>query len=168
MADLIAIGYPDQTTAEAAAEEVLRLSDDLIIQPDAVAVISRDTEGHYHVHTMHNEVATGTLWGVFWGLLFGFLFFVPVVGAVVGAALGALMGLITKLGISEQFQRQVRDLLQPGTSALFMVVEKMTTDKAVAALSKFGGTVLKTSLSERAEQELQAALQGSSVPASIP
>jgi uncharacterized membrane protein len=168
MADLIAIGYPDETTAEEAAQEVLRLSEDLIIQPDAVAVINRDHEGKYHVHTMHNEVATGALWGVFWGLLFGFLFFVPVVGAVVGAALGALMGLITKLGISEQFQRQVRDLLQPGTSALFMVVEKMTTDKAVAALNRFGGTVLKTSLSEQAEQELQAALQASSVPASTP
>jgi uncharacterized membrane protein len=164
MAELIAIGYPDETTAEDAAEEVLRLAEDLIIQPDAVAVIRRDAEGKYHVHTMHHEVATGTLWGVFWGLLFGFLFFVPVFGAVVGAALGALMGLITKLGISEQFQRQVRDLLRPGTSALFMVVEKMTTDKALAALSKFGGTVLKTSLSEEAERELQAALGGSSIP----
>jgi uncharacterized membrane protein len=168
MADLIAIGYPDETTAEEAAKEVLRLSEDLIIEPDAVAVITRDHEGKYHVHTMHNEVATGTLWGVFWGLLFGFLFFVPVFGAVVGAALGALMGLVAKLGISEQFQRQVRDLLRPGTSALFMVVEKMTTDKAVAALSRLGGTVLKTSLSEQAEQELRQALQGSVPAATTP
>ncbi len=73
---------------------------------------------------------------------------------------------MTKLGISEQFQRQVRDMLQPGTSALFMVVEKMTTDKVVAARSKYGGTVLKTSLSEQAERELQEALQSSSVGAS--
>jgi uncharacterized membrane protein len=166
MAELIAIGYPDETTAEDAAKEVVRLSEDLIIEPDAVAVITRDHEGEFHVHTMHNEVATGALWGVFWGLLFGVLFFIPVVGAVFGAALGALLGLVTKLGISEQFQRQVRDMLQPGTSALFMVVEKMTTDKAVAALSRFGGTVLKSSLSEAAERELQLALQAGPVPAS--
>ena len=37
MADLIAIGYPDETTAFAAADEARRLAADLIIQPDAIA-----------------------------------------------------------------------------------------------------------------------------------
>ena len=36
----------------------------------------------------------------------------------------------------------------------------MTTDKATAGLSKFGGTVIKTSLSEADEAELQEALHG--------
>jgi uncharacterized membrane protein len=47
MADLIAIGYPDEATAEAAAEEARRLAQDLIIQPDAIAVIVRDKDGSY-------------------------------------------------------------------------------------------------------------------------
>jgi uncharacterized membrane protein len=34
MADLIAIGYEDEATAEAAAEEARRLAKDLIIEPD--------------------------------------------------------------------------------------------------------------------------------------
>jgi uncharacterized membrane protein len=42
MADLIAIGYPDQTTAMAAADEARQLAKDLIIEPDAIAVIVRD------------------------------------------------------------------------------------------------------------------------------
>ena len=54
-------------------------------------------------------------------------------------------------------------MLQPGTSALFLVVEKVTPDKAVAAMSKYGGTVLKSSLSEDTEEELQEALQGKAV-----
>lgn len=32
MADLIAIGYPDEATADAAADEARRLASDLIIQ----------------------------------------------------------------------------------------------------------------------------------------
>ena len=166
MADLIAIGYPDESTAEEAAREVERLSEDLIIQPDAVAVITRDTSGKFHVKTSHQEVATGTVWGMFWGLLFGVLLFVPVLGMAVGAGLGALMGLVTKLSLSERFQQQVRDMLQPGTSALFMIVEDMTVDKALEALAKYGGTVLKTSLSHDAERQIQEALHGSPVPAS--
>src|SRR5262245_23758790 len=78
MADLIAIGYGDETTAAEAAEEVYRLADDLAIQPDAVAVIVRDGEGHYQVTTNHHTVGAGAAWGMLWGLLFGVIFFVPV------------------------------------------------------------------------------------------
>jgi uncharacterized membrane protein len=163
MADLIAIGYPDETTGSLAAEEVRRLSNELIIEPDAVAVIARDKEGKYHVHTSHHPVGGGATWGMFWGFLFGLLFFVPVFGMAVGAGLGAVFGKIEKSGINKQFQAQVRDMLQPGNSALFLVVEKVTPDKAVEALSQYGGTVLKTSLSKDSERELQQALHGEPV-----
>jgi uncharacterized membrane protein len=160
MADLIAIGYPDQATADAAAEEARQLARDLIIQPDAIAVIVRDEEGGYHVHTNHHLVGGGATWGMFWGLLFGLLFFIPVFGMAIGAGMGALMGKLTKSSIDKQFQEQVRDMLKPGTSCLFLMLEKVTPDKAVEAMSKYGGTVLKTSLSKQDEKELQDALHG--------
>jgi uncharacterized membrane protein len=160
MADLIVIGYPDESTAALAADEARMLAKDLIIQPDAIASIVRDKEGRYHVNTSHHAVGTGATWGMFWGLLFGLLFFIPVFGMAIGAGLGALMGKITKSGVDKEFQDQVRDLIQPGTSALFLMVEKVTPDKAVEAMRKYGGTVLKTSLSKEGEQQLQAALHG--------
>ena len=160
MADLIAIGYPDETTASLAAQEAERLASDLILQPDAIAVIVRDKTGKYHVTTNHQPVASGATWGMFWGLLFGLLFFVPVLGIAVGAGLGALMGKLQKAGIDKQFQDQVKDMVKPGTSALFLVIDKVTPDKATAAMSKYGGTVLKSSLSQSAEAELQSALHG--------
>jgi uncharacterized membrane protein len=160
MADLIAIAYPDEATAQAAADEARRLAKDLIIQPDAIAVITRDQEGNYHTKTSHHLVGGGATWGMFWGLLFGLLFFIPVFGMAVGAGMGALMGKITKSGVDKEFQDQVRGLLQPGTSCLFLMVEKVTPDKAVEAMSKFGGTVIKTSLSKEGEAELQEALHG--------
>ena len=162
MAELIAIGYPDETTADAAADEARRLAQDLIIEPDAIAAIVRDEDGTYHVHTSHHTVGAGATWGMFWGLLFGLLFFIPVFGMAIGAGLGALMGKVTKSGIDREFEEQVRGMLQPGTSALFLMVEKVTPDKAIDAMSRFGGTVLKTSLSKEAEQELQDALHGQS------
>jgi uncharacterized membrane protein len=160
MADLIAIGYPDEATADAAAAEAQRLARDLIIQPDAIAAIVRDKEGGYHVHTNHHAVGAGATWGMFWGFLFGLLFFIPVFGMAIGAGMGALMGKMAKTSIDRQFQDQVRDMLQPGTSALFLMLEKVTPDKAVEAMSKYGGTVLKTSLSKQDEKDLQDALHG--------
>jgi uncharacterized membrane protein len=162
MADLIAIAYPDETTAVEAADEARRLAKDLIIEADAIAVITRDEEGNYHTHTNHHLVGGGATWGMFWGLLFGLLFFIPVFGMAVGAGLGALMGKLTKSGVDKEFQDQVRGLIKPGTSALFLMVEKVTPDKAIEAMSKYGGTVIKTSLTKEGEQELQEALHGGS------
>lgn len=160
MATLVAIGYPDETTATAASLEAQRLAKDLVIQPDAIAAIIRDREGKFHVNTNHHAVGAGASWGMLWGLLFGMLFFIPFLGMAVGAGLGALMGKMTKGAIDKEFQSQVRDMLQPGTSALFLVVERVTPDKAVDALAQFGGTVLKSSLPKETEAELQEALHG--------
>ena len=108
MADLVAIGYPDETTATAAADEARRLAKDLIIQPDAIAVIVRDKDGSYHVRTTHHMVGAGATWGMFWG------FFLHPCSAWPSARDGALMGKMSKTSIDRQFQDQVRDMLSPG------------------------------------------------------
>jgi uncharacterized membrane protein len=161
MATLVAIGYPDQGTAEQARQTVQELEAELIIQADQVAAISRDLEGKYHVHTSHGgaSAGAGAWWGGFWGFLFGLLFFIPFAGLALGAGMGALFGHFGEKGIDKAFQQQVRDYLQPGTSALFMVIEQATPDKAIAALQQYGGTVIKTSLSEEDTKKLQDALQ---------
>jgi uncharacterized membrane protein len=166
MATLIAIGYPDQTTAEQARQTVQRLEAELVIQADQVAAISRDLEGRYHTSTTHGGASAGggAIWGSFWGLLFGLLFFVPFAGLALGAGFGALFGHLGEKGIDKAFQEQVRDYLKPGTSALFMVIEQMTEDKAIAALEQYGGTVIRTSLSDEDTKRLQDALTPQTAP----
>jgi uncharacterized membrane protein len=158
MTDLIVIGYDDEETADKAAAEVERLAKD---EPEAVATIRRDEDGEYHAKSTHHPVATGASWGMLWGAVFGLIFFNPVLGLAVGAALGALLGAIAKAGLDRQFISDVRDMVQPGTSALFLIVEKGIPEKAIEALSRFGGRVLKTSLTHEAEQQIQEALHGS-------
>jgi uncharacterized membrane protein len=157
MAELLAIGYDDEATALQAMAEVQNLREELILETDAVAAIQRHPDGKYQVTTNHGpSTGGGATWGMFWGLLF----FIPVLGMAVGAGLGALFGHLEKGTIDKEFQAQVRDMVKPGTSALFLVIEKATPDKAVAAMQKFGGTVLKTSLSEADTKRLQDALHG--------
>jgi uncharacterized membrane protein len=163
MATLVAIAYPDEGTGEQARETVSELEADLVIQADQVASISRDMQGKYHVHTSHGGASAGggAWWGGFWGFLFGLLFFIPFAGLAIGAGMGALFGHLGEKGIDKAFQEQVRDHLQPGTSALFMVIEQATPDKAIAALQQYGGNVIRTSLSDEDTKKLQEALQPS-------
>ena len=59
MSELIAIAYPDTTTAYQASEEAERLAQDLVIEPDAIAVIVRNQDGKYKVTTNHHPVGAG-------------------------------------------------------------------------------------------------------------
>lgn len=161
MATLVAIAYSDQGTAEKARATVWQLEGDLIIEADQLAVVSRDPDGGYHVHTSHSGISTagGAIWGGFWGLLFGTLFLFPLAGWALGAGLGAVLGHTKDRGIDEAFEEQVRRYLKPGTSALFLVIEHVTPDGAIGALRQYGGTVVTTSLSDEDTRRLQAALR---------
>jgi uncharacterized membrane protein len=93
-----------------------------------------------------------------WGMLIGLLFFVPFLGLAIGAGLGALSGKLADYGIDDKFAKQLTDTLQPNSSAIFVLVRKATVDKVLPEVSKYGGTVLQTSLPKETEEKLQAAL----------
>jgi uncharacterized membrane protein len=168
MSDLIVIGYPDEQTAARVWDQLTRLQRDYLVDLEDAAIIRRDRKGRLHITTpAHHAVAWGTLSGLFWGFLIGLIFLFPL-GPIAGAGLGLAGGLAgvgigtaADLAIEDTFKRQVQDLAQPGTSAILVVVRKVTMDKFLEALRSYGGTVLRTSLPHDAEQELMLALHGS-------
>jgi uncharacterized membrane protein len=62
MAHLVAVGYDDEVTAAQAGAEVRRLADELVIEPDAVAVIVRDKEGKYLWRLARSSVGSWPRW----------------------------------------------------------------------------------------------------------
>lgn len=163
MAELIAIGYGDELTAAQAAEDLRARSQQAgIIEPDATAAVTRDGDGTFSVRTNHHLVGSEATWGMFWAPLFGYLFFTPVFGMGVGAGLGVLTGKVETMGIDPAFAEQVRDLVQPGTSALFLIVERGASREPIDELSRFGGRVVVSSLSPAAVADIQELLHGDS------
>ncbi len=110
------------------------------------------------LHQIHNLTAAGAITGGFWGALIGLLFLSPILGAAIGAGAGAVGGTLSDIGIDDNFMKELAGTLQPGSSALFVLVRKMTPDKVLAQLQGMGGKVLQTSLSHEDEKKLQAAL----------
>ena len=72
----------------------------------------------------------------------------PLAGAAIGAASGALGGALTDVGIEDRFMKEAAQHLQAGNAALFLLIRKMTADKALAALQGEGGIVIRTSFDE--------------------
>jgi uncharacterized membrane protein len=62
------------------------------------------------------------------------------------------------VGIDDNFMKQLGQTIKPGTAALCVLIRKMTADKVIEEVQKFGGTVLKTNLCHENEAKLREAL----------
>lgn len=182
MSELIVVGFKkDMYRASEALNQVQDLNKtwDLDLR-DAVAVY-RDYDGKLRVDQSYQmTTGQGAAWGGLFGGLMGALLAAPftagasvagAAAAVIGAgslggvALGASLGAIDAgtwkedYGISEDFVQRVGALLQPLDSAVFVLVRKVNPDGVAEAFRGYGGTVLRTSLSEKQRARVEKTLQ---------
>ncbi|HEX6121586.1 MAG TPA: DUF1269 domain-containing protein [Ktedonobacterales bacterium] len=156
--NLVVITYPDEYRAAEVMAALERMSKQYLIDMEDACYVTKGQDGKLKLHQATNLAGAGAAWGGLWGLLIGLLFLVPVAGLVVGAAAGALAGKLSDYGIDDNFAKRLTANMQPGSSAIFVLVRKSTPDKVVPEIAKFGGTVLQTSLPKETEAKLQQAL----------
>lgn len=159
MSSLVVVSFDAPDEAQNVLEELKGQSKYGNIALDDTAVVSKDMDGKVHVKNHVSQgtmVATGV--GALLGLLLSFIAF-PVAGLLLGAGGGALVGRAMDLGVDGKFVKEVAESLQPGTSALFVLVHDANTAAIRAALEGHHGTVLQTSLSAEAEENLKKALK---------
>jgi uncharacterized membrane protein len=158
MADLVIIAYPDEATAEAARAKLIELQKQYLIQLGDAVVAVRRPDGTVKLNQLLNTTAAGATGGALWGTLIGLLFLNPLLGAAAGAGAGALSGYLTDVGIDDKFMKQAADSLAPGQAALCVLVRQVTADKVLPEMAAFGGTVLRTNLTDEQERKLREAL----------
>jgi uncharacterized membrane protein len=168
MAELIAVAYPDKNTAQDVVQALSRLQTDHVIELADVVVVTKEPNGKVRLAQGRNLVAMGALGGLLWGGLIGLLFFAPLLGMLAGMAGGALGGKLRDYGIDDRFMKDLGAQFQPGGSAVFVLIIKATPDKVLEEVGRFGGKVLRTSLSREAEADLQAALEQQQAGAGSP
>ncbi|WP_223597125.1 DUF1269 domain-containing protein [Brucella suis] len=158
MSDLVFIAFPDEQKAEEVRQRVLELQREYLIELGDAVVVVKDSDGRVKLNQLVNSTAAGAVSGALWGTLIGFIFFMPLVGTALGAATGAIGGKLTDVGIDDNFMKDAASVLQPGSAGLFLLIRKMTTDKVLADLKGIGGTIVRTSLDEKAENALRKAI----------
>lgn len=167
MADLVVVAYDGEDTADQVLNKLRQLQKEYLIDLEDAVVVVRDKNGKVRIKQAVPLVSLsavgGAAWGGLFGLLIGILFLNPLLGWLTGAAMGAgagaLSGALADYGISDDFIKELGQTLQPGTSAIFMLVRRVNLDKALPELSKFGGKIIKTSLTHEQEARLKSALE---------
>jgi uncharacterized membrane protein len=158
MSELVVIAFDDQHKAEEVRLALLKMQEDYLIDLEDAVVAVKRPDGKIKLHQIYNLTAAGAVSGGFWGTLIGLVFLNPLMGAAVGVAAGAVSGALSDVGIDDKFMKDLSQTLEPGHSALFILVRKATPDKVLEKLTGYGGTVLQTSLTHEKEEKLQAAL----------
>jgi uncharacterized membrane protein len=157
MSDLIVLAFEDEASAFQMRDKLLQMQKQQLITLSDAAIVTRKADGKPKVKQLQSLVGAGAVGGAFWGMLIGLLFFAPWLGMVAGALGGALGGKFTDIGVDDKFIKEVGETIQPGHSALFLLVEKATPDKVLPELSSFNAKVLQTSLSTEQEAKLREA-----------
>ena len=148
MSDLVVIGFENQHTVFEMRAALARLQKEYLIDMEDVVVVTKDDKGKVKLHQAVSLTAAGAVGRSFWGMLIGLIFLNPLLGVAVGAGAGALSGKLSDIGINDTFMKELGETIHPGTSALFILVRKVTPDK-----------VLKTSLTADKEEALREVLE---------
>ncbi|NJO55186.1 MAG: DUF1269 domain-containing protein [Rhodospirillales bacterium] len=166
MSDLVVIAFDGRDAADRVLNDLRGMQREYLVDLEDAVVVTRDEQGKLHLKQSVNLVGMGAMsggtWGALWGVLVGVLFMNPVIGLLAGAAAGAgagaLAGALSDYGIDDKFIKQVGETVCSDSSALFVLLKKVTFDKVLPELEKFQGTVLRTSLTAEQEEKLRDAL----------
>jgi uncharacterized membrane protein len=166
MSNLIVLGFDNMEKAAQVRDELIKLQKEHLIALEDAAVVVRDSEGKIKIEQAVNLAAAGAINGGLWGTLIGLLFLNPLLGLVVGAGAGALSGSLSDIGINDDFIKEVGNTITPGTSALFVLVKQITTDKVMEDILPYGPKLIRTSLTHDDEMALLKALMPKDTAAS--
>jgi len=165
MSTLLAIAYPDPTTAERVRAELIQATKERLVQLEDAVVVEHRPDGKIKLHQAMSTAGTGAAGGAVWGGLIGLIFLAPLVGMAIGAAAGGTAGAVSDVGVDDNFLKQLAEQLEPGAAALIALGRSDAPEKLLDRLRPYGGHVIQTSLDTEAEERVRAAL-GETVPAS--
>jgi len=120
-------------------------------------IVEHCSDGKIKLH-QPSMAGIGAASGALWGGLIGLIFLMPLFGMAIGAASGAAGGALSDRGIDDNFMKEIGDKLPAGGAAIFVLVREATIDKVLPEISKYGGHVIQSSLSNEQESALQEAL----------
>ena len=103
------------------------------------------------------------------GFLAGLVLGAPLSGATIGAMVGgAGTAISASVVIGDDFVREVKELMKPGTSAIFVLDDEGDMDVILHRIRGLGGTVLKTNVDLERARLIQSTLAAPSAQTSKP
>ncbi len=158
---IVGVSFDKTTRAEEVLLALMHLQQEGEIALSDAVVVIKDAEGRVRIHqtidpTPGRSALTGSIWGMLVGMLFGGPVFLA--AAAVGAGGGALMAKLIDLGLDDNWVKDVGRWLDPGTSALLILVAADVRPAVLRELGRYEGEVLYCTFPGAVRDELERAL----------
>jgi len=164
-AHLWAIGYDDLERTYQVRDEIIQLGwgegrAGKYLNLLDIAVVVRHLDGSFTFDRKPFLSVANILGCTVVGFLAGLVVAAPLTGATIGAFAGGVGTVATAAtaGISADFVREVERLMQPGTSALFVLDEQGDMEVILETIKGLGGAVLKTNVDVERAKLIQSTL----------
>jgi len=187
MAELIVVGFKkDKHRASKVLNALLDLKDDRVVDLQGAVAAYRDQRGRLRVDQGYQLMTAGQGAGLggFLGLLIGSTLATLAIpftagvsaaaagaalasGAITGTAIGAGVGATNasswkdEFGITDDFGKQVKALIEPGDSAILAILRIIDPDVVADQFRGYGGTILRTTLSPDQQAKVEKVLGAS-------
>src|SRR5499426_676863 len=158
---LWAVGYDDMERANQVRDEIMNLGwNRQYLELDDVAVVIRHPDGSFTFDRKAFPATSNVVGCSVVGLVAGLVVGAPLIGAAVGAIVGGAgsVAVLASVGIGDDFVREVKELMKPGTSAIFVLDDEGDMDVILHAIRGLGGTVLKTNVDLERAKLIQSTL----------
>lgn len=158
---IIGVSFDKVTRADEVLLALVHLQQEGEIALSDAVVVAKDDSGKVHIRqtvdpTPGRSALTGSIWGMLVGMLFGGPVFLA--AAAVGAGGGALMAKLIDLGLDDDWVKDVGKWLDPGSSALLILVAADVRPAVLAELGRYEGDVLYCTFPDAVRAELERAL----------
>lgn len=155
--ELILAVFPAEPQAGEALDDLKQREEDGAIRLFNAAAISKDPNSRTSVREDQDlSSGRGSLFGALVGALVGLLGGPAgaVVGAAAGAATGGLVAGKTDLGFEDAFLDELKGALQPGSSALLLLVEERWSDGVAGVLELSGAKLYRHAVRKAVIEQL--------------
>ncbi len=143
---LFGISFDDALRAQEFLTAAKRLSVHHALQIHDAVLVSKNIDGHTHViETVDPSPGRTALSGAMWAGLIGLFLGGPVgwiAGGVIGAGAGAVVAKVIDLGVPDEWVQWFREAVQPGTTAVVLLLTDIIIESLVKEAERFAGATL--------------------------
>lgn len=177
--DLIVVGFKGIRRSSEVLSELQKLDENWVIDLDDAVSAYRTDDGQLRIdQSVQPTKGQGADLGVLVGGMLGALVAAPFTGGLSAAAAAGAVGASAagagmvgaaagagdatdwknKYGITEDFVTQVGKMINPGDSAVFVLMRTATPEVVIEKFRGYGGKILRTNLSIRQAARVQREL----------
>jgi uncharacterized membrane protein len=154
---LVVAVFDDEQAAREALTRAAELRAQGHVEIEDAVLVARQADGSVQVRET-SDIATwkASAYGSAWGLVGGALIGVPVAGAALAAGYAAMLARRRDVGVTDAFEREVAERLEPGTSAVVVHARSDAAGVIARAAEALGAWTRTVDLEDRSPRSGEA------------